>query len=211
MQPYSSPPWQPSGPPAPPPSRRGLIGVLIAGSAVVVLLVGAIVVVAIVRSGRHEPTPVSAGSSGVPASAAIDTCLVGTWKITSEHMQLDLPQIGPVTLIGQGLVSHVHPDGSVDDDYAQATPYTGSVSGHTLSLTATGTAHSRITTADGTMSFHDVTANGTFSYAVDGVPGASTFPLSLSTDPVQYTCLNGNASEHTDRYDATWSKVSDSP
>jgi hypothetical protein len=211
MQPYSSPPWQPSAPPAQPPSRRGLIGVLIAGSVLVVLLVGAIVVVAIVRSGKHEPTSTAADGSSAPASAAIDTCLVGTWKVASEHMQLDLPQIGAVTLIGQGLLSHVHADGSVDDDYGQATPYTGSASGHAIAMSVTGTAHSRIATAGGTMSFHDVTANGTVSYQVDGTAAGSPVPLSLSTDPVQYTCLNGNASEHTDRYDATLTKVSDSP
>src|SRR6266567_3274645 len=62
--PQTAPPYPFSGPPvsgqpgrpasAPPASRRALTGVLIAGSTLVVLLVGAIVVVAIVRSGKHQ-------------------------------------------------------------------------------------------------------------------------------------------------------------
>ncbi len=212
MQPYSGPPWQPSAPPAPPAPRRGLTGVLIAGSVVVVLLIGAIVVLVIVRSGRHQaggPTPGPTG--GGAGNAGVDSCLIGTWKAASEHMRLDLPQVGAIALIGQGLVSHVHADGSVDDDYGQTTPYTGSSAGHAVTMKVSGTAHSRIATSGGTMSFHDVTATGTVTYSVDGTPTGSTVALSLSTDPVQYTCLNRNASQHTDRYDATLTKISDAP
>ena len=62
------------------------------------------------RAGGSTAGPTSGGAD----TASIDSCLVGTWKLASEHMQLDLPEIGAITLIGQGLVSHVHPDGSVE-------------------------------------------------------------------------------------------------
>jgi hypothetical protein len=216
--PFSGPPV--SGSPgypqsAPPAHRRSLFGVLIASSAVLVILVGAIVVLAIVRSGKH-PDPVATGlptptaTTGGPA-AAIDPCLVGTWKATSEHQQQDFPGVGAVTLTGQGEVSHIQADGTVDDDYSQATPYSGSYNGHSITMTVTGTVHSRITTSAGTLAFHDVAANGTVTLKVDGATAGSPYPLSMSSDPVQYTCTGKTATEHTEHYDVTLTKISDSP
>ncbi len=202
-------------PPAPPSQRRPLFGVLIAASAVLVVLVGAIVVLA--RSGKHNEaggggtqTPVDTTVSTGP-SAAIDPCLVGTWRATSERQTQDYPGIGPVLLIGQGQTSHIHADGTIEDDYSQATPYTGSYNGHSIAMTVTGTVHSRITTANGTLSFHDISANGTVTVKVDGSVAGSPVPLSVSDDPVQYTCTGKTATEHTEHYDVTLTKVSDSP
>jgi hypothetical protein len=216
--PFSGPPVSASpGYPqsAPPAHRRSLFGVLIASSAVLVVLVGAIVVLAIVRSGKHpEPTANGTPTSGptsVAPSAAIDPCLVGTWKATSEHQKQDFPNIGQITLTGQGEVSHVHPDGTVEDDYSQATPYSGSYNGHSITMTVTGTAHSRITTSAGTLAFHEVAANGTVTLKVDGTTAGSPYPLSMSDDPVQYTCLGKTATETTDHYDVTMTKISDQP
>jgi len=216
--PFSGPPVSASpGYPqsAPPAHRRSLFGVLIAASAVLVILVGAIVVLAIVRSGKtgdpvaaNTPTPVP-GSTG--PSAAIDSCLVGTWKATSEHQKQDFPSIGEITLTGQGEVSHVHEDGAVEDDYSQATPYTGSYGGHSITMTVTGSAHSRITTAAGTLSFHDVSATGSVTLKLDGTAVGSAYPLSMSNDPVKYTCTGKTATEQTEHYDITLTKISDSP
>jgi hypothetical protein len=216
--PVSGPGYPQSAPPqsAPPANRRSLFGVLIAASAVLVILVGAIVVLAIVRSGKH-PDPVATGTptagpaSTAAASAAIDPCLVGTWKATSEHQKQDFPSIGQITLTGQGEVSHVRADGTVDDDYSQATPYTGSYNGHSITMTVTGTVHSRITTSAGTLAFHDVVANGSVTLKVDGTTTGSPYPLSMSNDPVQYTCTGKTATEHTEHYDVTLEKISDQP
>jgi hypothetical protein len=191
------------------------MGALIAASAVLVVLVGAIVVLAIVRSGKH-PDPVADGTpTPAPttpgASPAIDPCLVGTWKATSEHQKQDFPGVGTVTLTGQGEMSHIHADGTVDDDYSQATPYSGSYNGHSITMTVTGTVRSRITTSAGTLSFHDVSANGTVTLKVDGTTAGSPYPLSMSNDPVQYTCTGKTATEHTEHYDVTLTKISDSP
>ncbi len=211
--PFSGPPV--SGTPGYPPpqqNRRPVTLILIAASAVVVLLIGAIVVVALARGKKGDNTPVADSTTAAPGpSAAIDSCLVGTWQTTSEHQQQDYPDVGPVTLIGQGLVSHVKADGSVTDDYTKATPYTGSYNGHSITMTVTGTVQSRITTAGGTLTFHDIQANGTVSYKVDGQPVGSAVPLDVSSDPVQYNCQGKTATEHTDHYDVTMTKVSDSP
>jgi hypothetical protein len=182
--------------------------------AVLVLLVGAIVVVAIVRSGKPDGgnaggSPGASTSAG--PSAAIDPCLIGTWQATSERQQQDYPGIGPITLTGHGQVTHVYPDGRVDDDYGQAVPYTGSYGGHSITMTVTGTVHSTITTANGTLAFHDVKPNGSVSFKVDGKDVGSAVPLSLDTDPVQYTCLNNNATEHTSQFEVTMTKISPNP
>ncbi|OLB77549.1 MAG: hypothetical protein AUI14_15755 [Actinobacteria bacterium 13_2_20CM_2_71_6] len=215
--PFSGPPvsGSPGYPPVQQPPRRSFVGILIASSVVAVVLVAAIVVLAIVRSGgkpdAHNDPTAPATSVSPAASAAIDTCLIGTWRATSERQQQDYPGVGPVILIGQGQTSHIHADGTVEDDYGSATPYTGSYNGHAISMTVTGGVKSRITTASGTLSFHDVKADGTVTVKVDGTVAGSPFPLSVSPDPVQYTCLNKTATEHTEHYDVTLTKVSDSP
>lgn len=215
--PFSGPPTSgASGYSAPPaPTRNRYLGPLIASVAVLVLLVGAIVVIAIVRSGGKGGGPGGASSSGPPASvapsAAIDPCLVGTWQASSERQQMDYPDIGPITMIGKGQVTHIYPDGQVDDDYSQATPYTGGYSGHTITMTVSGTVHSRITTSGGTLTFHDAKPNGSVVFTVDGKQVGSPVPLSVDSDPVQYTCLNNTATEHTSDYDVTLTKISPNP
>src|SRR6266568_3414653 len=154
--PFSGPPV--SGTPGypPPTQRRPVTLILVAACALVVVLIGAIVVVALARSGKHA-------------------------------------------------------DGTVTDDYSKAGPYTGSYNGHSITMTVTGTVQSRITTANGTLTFHDIKADGTVSYKVDGTAVGSAVPLDVSNDPVQYTCLTKTATEHTDHYDVTLTKISDSP
>jgi hypothetical protein len=215
--PFSGPPISGGGYSAPPaaPTRNRFIGPLIASVAVLVLLVGAIVVLAIVRSGKHDvatgPTGTPTGPASVAPSTAIDPCLVGTWQASSERQQQDFPSVGPITMIGKGQISHVHADGQVDDDYSQATPYTGSYNGHVISMVVTGTVHSTITTAGGTLSVHDPQANGSVVFKLDGSQLGSAVPLSIDTDPVQYTCLNNTATEHTSQYDVTLTKISPNP
>jgi hypothetical protein len=218
--PFSGPPISGAGgysaPPAPPARNRFLLP-LIASVAVLVLLIGAIVVVAIVRSGRHDGAPsangtrTATGAASTAPSAAIDPCLVGTWQASSERQQLDYPGVGQVTMIGKGQITHIYPDGRADDDYGQAVPYTGSYNGHTITMTVTGTVHSTITTGDGTLLYHNPQPNGTVIFKVDGAQAGSAVPLSVETDPVQYTCLNNTATAHTSQYDVTLTKISPNP
>jgi hypothetical protein len=215
--PRSGPPV--SGGPGPPPprgQRRPLVGVLVVGSVALVILVSAIIILVVARSGR--PNPVAADSSQSPgptaspeASAIIDTCLVGTWKATSEREQYDFAGVGPVLMVGQGQVAHIYANGTVDDDFSQATPYSGAYEGHSITMTVTGTVHSKITTAAGVLSFHDISETGMVRVLVDGVSAGSPYPLSISSHPVQYTCLSQTATEHTDGYDLSLSRVSSSP
>ncbi len=216
--PFSGPPISGGGysaPPAPPPARNKFVLPLIASVAVLVLLIGAIVILAIVRSGNKPNPPGANGSPSASASAGpsavVDPCLVGTWTTASDRQQQDFPGVGPITFLGQGAVSHIHPDGEVDDDYAQSTPYTGSYSGHVISMTVKGTVKSSITTANGTITFVKSEPSGTITYALDGSPVGSAIPLETTTDPVQYTCLNNTANLHTSQFDVTLTKTSPNP
>ncbi len=214
--PLSGPPISGGGyqPPPPPPTRRSFTGPLIASSAVLIVLIAAIIVVAIVRnSGNNRAGPGGSqtpGASPTP-SAAIDVCLVGTWQATSDRETIDIPSVGPITVVGSGVVSHIHPDGSVTDSYAQATPYTAQYNGHTLTIEISGTVTSTITTANNTMSFHNIQASGTETWKVDGTAVGSSIPLSVDSDPVQYTCSNNTATEHTSQYDLTLTRKSATP
>jgi hypothetical protein len=215
--PLSGPPISGGGyqpPPSAPPARRSFTGPLIASSAVLVVLIAAIIVVAIVRNsggnqagGGGSPTP---GPSPTP-SPAIDACLVGTWQATSDRETIDIPDIGPITVVGSGLLTHVHPDGSVTDDYSQAKPYTAQYNGHTLSIEITGTVTSTITTASNTISFHNIQANGTETWKVDNQAVGSPIALDVDSDPVQYTCATNTATEHTSHYDLTLTRKSPMP
>jgi hypothetical protein len=203
--PYSVPPY--SVPPTPPRQRSPFFVPLIALSSVLALLIVAIVVVAIARSGGHGDA--TAGGSPTP-STAIDECLVGTWRTTSDAEQLDVDQVGPVTVTGQGAVVHIHPDGLTYQDYSQSTPYQGSANSHQLSIAIAGTVQLTIKTNAGTMSFHDINATGTVTAKVDGVTITSA-PLTLTDDPVQYTCSGNTATEHTSQYNVSLARVSTSP
>jgi hypothetical protein len=209
---------QPPGYPvsAPPPPQRGTsLLPLIALSCLVVLLVIAIVVVVAVRSGGHSDAGRQTGSSGSPtpaasASALIDSCLVGTWRTTSDAEQLNIDGVGPVTVTGQGLLVHIQPDGTTYEDYSQATPYEGTANDHTLSISITGSVRGTIRTDAGTISFHDVTPSGTVTAKVDGT-SLTSVPLAVNSDPVQYTCSGSSATEHTSQYTVDLTKVSGTP
>jgi hypothetical protein len=216
--PFSGPPISGGGysaPPAPPPARNKYVLPLVASVAVLVLLIGAIVVVAIVRSGGKPNPPGANGSPSASVSAepssAIDACLVGTWTVSSNRQQVDIPSVGPVTFLGKGEVVHIHPDGEVDTDYSQSTPYTASYSGHVISATLAGTDRSTITTANGTITIVKDEPNGTVSFKLDGAPLGSAGAMDPDTDPAQYSCLNNTANLHTSRFDETLTKTSPNP
>ena len=212
--PFSGPPI--SGGPGyqPQPPRRSFTGPLIASSAILIVLIAAIIVVAIVRSPSHN----GAGGGGTPTptvsggpSASIDTCLVGTWKNTSDRQTLDIPGVGPVTFVGSDLVTHIHEDGTVEEDYATAKPYTAEYSGHKMEIVITGTSKYRITTASNTITFHDMHANEIGTVKLDGAPQGTPETLTPDTDPVQYTCATNTATENTAQYDVTMTRTSKTP
>jgi hypothetical protein len=179
---------------------------LIASSCLLVLLVAAIAVVAAQKAGRHR-LPAAAGSS---PSAVIDPCLVGTWRTSADSQRLDVTGVGPVDVAGSGALVHIGPDGSDKQEYASATPYTGTVNGHRLQITVTGTVRGTIRTAHGTITFQDMSADGTVTAAVDGTAVISE-PLTPGTDPVSYTCSGDTATERGPQYTVTLERTSRLP
>ncbi|HKT05791.1 MAG TPA: hypothetical protein VJT31_40290 [Rugosimonospora sp.] len=210
----SGPPYvtQSSGPPygGPAPARNPFLIPLIALCAAVVLVAAGIVVVVVVKSNnRNQAGGTTTGPTLSPgASAAIDPCLVGTWTVTKATQQYSIAGVGTVQLAAQGATQTVvvRADGTANDDYGTDTKYQGALGGHTYTLDVTGTVSYSIRTANSTITFVSPTANGTITATVDGL-GSTSAPLSISEDPVHYTCSGDTATEHTDTYDATLTKV----
>jgi hypothetical protein len=196
-------------PPAPPPRVRSRWWPpLIASSCLLVLLVAAIMVVAADKAGRHRG-PAATRSSPSP-STLIDPCLVGTWRTSADSQRLDVAGVGPVEVTGSGVVVHIGPDGSDRQEYASATPYSGTANGHRLEITVRGTVRGTIRTANGTITFQDMSADGTATAAVDGA-AVTSLPLTPGTDPVSYTCTGDTATERGPQYTVTLERTSRLP
>lgn len=101
--------------------------------------------------------PASPSGHASPA-AALDSCVVGTWKSTSDSGTTTytshpgsptVPYSG-----GGGEILTVGPDGTADFQYGSAAPVQGTGSdGAAYVITTTGSAAARATTADGQLTF----------------------------------------------------------
>lgn len=209
-QPGSYPPApQPASyPPAPPRPGGGrspfLIPLIALCVALVIVAVG-IVVVVVVKSNSNPQAQTSSGPTAAPGqSTAIDPCLVGTWTVSKASQQFPISGVGNVqiTLKSGTQTVAIGADGTVEDDYGTDSRYEGSGGGHTYTLDVAGKAHYTVRTANSTITFIAPSANGTIAASVDGV-SVTSIPLSVTSDPVHYTCSGGTATEHTDTYDAT--------
>jgi hypothetical protein len=195
--------------PAPAAPRRSpyLIS-LIALSVAIVVVAVAIAVVAAAKSGRRAQANPPGGDPAASTSSAIDPCLVGHWTVTRASQQFPVSGVGDllITLQGGSQTSVIEADGSADDDYTDSR-YEGTAGGHTYTLEVNGTAHYMIRTANGTITFRTPTASGSITATVDGLESTS-IPLSVTSDPVQYTCSGDTATEHTANFDVTLSRSS---
>ena len=225
-QPMSGAPYPPGSPapygypPAPAPrTRSATIPLLITGAALVVLLVAAIIVVVVIKSGKGTPVagPAAGTAGGTTAagsptpSALIDSCLIGAWKITKDTETLDIPNVGPIDVVGQGAEVRIHADGTTTQDYGPSSDYTGTANGHRLTITVKGTVQGTIRTANGTMSFSDLRADGTETAFVDGTQVGTPVPLTADSTPVQYTCGGSTATEHSSNLTMTLTRTSSTP
>jgi hypothetical protein len=99
----------------------------------------------------------------------------------------------------------IRADGTAKDDYGDDSKYSGTSGGHTYTLDVTGTVNYSVRTGNDTLTFVDPKADGSVLYGIDG-KSATSFPLSVSSDPTRYTCSGSTMTEHTDTYDATLTK-----
>jgi hypothetical protein len=181
--------------------RNPFVVPLIVLSAVLVLLVGAIVAVAVARSGGGRTT----GGPGSPTPAAsnlVDPCIVGTWRVISHEERVDLPPVGEVEFTGKepGARVTLRPDGTGATDFGAGTEFEASKDGRTFALTFAGSVNYDFRTSDGQVTFTNIRPNGTVKLVVDGKEATSA-PLTGNLDSVRYTCAGDTLRELTSKYE----------
>jgi hypothetical protein len=205
-------PAYPPGVPQPAPptrSRHSFVLPLIALSVVLVIAVAGIVAVVLIRSGNTTPSSPTAGpeaSSEAPsaeASALVDACVVGTWKVTSHTEELAL-DTGKLKFTGSGATVKLNEDGTGVTDYGKGTKFTADMSGVPVTLVVSGTITYDFRTNNNTVSFSNVQADGTLTV---NAPGLSTSaPLTGDDKPAKYTCSDNKLTQETELANIEMSK-----
>ncbi|WP_344616636.1 hypothetical protein [Dactylosporangium salmoneum] len=188
-------------------SRNKYLTPILALSGVLVVLVVAIVVVALVKGGGDDkktdpqaggPTgaaTATAKSTGKP-SAAIDTCVIGTWTTTQYTIQQVVENVGnvPITLQKNGSTMKFTPEGHLTEVYKDTT-FTGNptIQGTAVPMTITvnGTVTGDVATSNGSFTYTNVSATGTTNLKAPTVQVDETDPLTADDSPAKFSC-NGS-------------------
>lgn len=210
-------PGQVSGPPAfppatyggqygaapTPPKKNNFMVPLIALSGVVVVLV--IAIVAVVALKKDDPKKVadpgkattSAGASA-KASAAIDTCLIGTWTTTSYTEEAPMANVEggvKLTLDKNGSKLKFTPEGGYTESYEnsvyKANP---TVSGTAVAITVTvnATITATVHTTSGSIVYSDTKVSGKMLTTAPSIGYSEETAFESDGAPAKYTC-NGDS------------------
>jgi hypothetical protein len=191
-------------PPPQPRSRNSFVLPLVALSVVLVVLVVAIVAVAALRSGTKKVADGSSASAS--PSSKVDTCVVGTWNITSESQDVAVEGVGSVTFKGSGARVLLRANGTGEILY-NGTTYTGTISGHQWDLIANGSIKYDYTTSNGSMAYSNFVPTGTVVIKLDGTEATSE-PMTADEDPVRYTCTGDTMTQTTNQRTVSLTRVS---
>jgi hypothetical protein len=217
-------PGQVSGPPAfppttyggqygaapTPPRRNKFMMPLIALSGVVVVLVIAIVAVVALRkdddpknvSDPGRTTGATTGASAKP-SAAIDSCLIGTWKTTSYTEEAPMANVEggvKLTLDKNGSTLKFTPEGGYTESYEnsvyKANP---TVSGTPVAITVTvnATVTATVHTTSGSIVYADTKVSGKMLTTAPSIGYSQEDPFESDGAPAKYTCSGDNLSFST--------------
>jgi eukaryotic-like serine/threonine-protein kinase len=176
----------PDGPPSPSaqvpgPHRRRLSRAVLSG-----LIAAAVVVAGLIGYGVAALAH-SAGSQN-PNTSSLDSCLFGTWTMTSADIQTGSET---VVFTGQGPSTTFQASGIETDNYGSGSVPTleAQVDGVTYTLTYSGSATARYTTKNGKLLMRALSAHGEFTYLRNGSP-VSTTPITSSSQPgsAPYAC-----------------------
>jgi hypothetical protein len=177
------------------PSRRPSTVPLIVLSIVAVILVVGIVSVVVIRAGSEAGNGDNGNNNGTTASG-IDSCVVGTWRVTSAKEKVDMD--GTLTeFTAKGGTVELKADGTGKSDYGSGVTYTGKVSGQSVAITFTGSVSFSYKTSDGSFTFSNPSANGTATVKVNGTT-TTTIPLDMDTKPAKYECSGNSLTQTTD-------------
>jgi hypothetical protein len=187
--------------PASPRIRSPLLIPLIALSATLVVLVVAIVVVVVARSGDARRT----GAAG----AVVDSCVVGTWKVTAYHEDVPVNGVGTVRFTGAGFEVRLRADGSgVTDYHDSGTTFKAEINSIPYTLVVTGTVRFDFRADAGSVSFSHLRPTGKEKLTNDKTGQSETLDLQGSGEPASYTCAGNALIEFTGQYRAEMSRVS---
>jgi hypothetical protein len=133
----------------------------------------------------------SAGQGTGSVGGAINSCLVGTWKVTSTAGTTTIGSDHVTLSGGQDEKLTINPDGSYTDDYSEAKPVTGSGGGHEYSITTIGMGSGTASTSGGqvTVKINDPSAI-TQTITQDGSQLGSQHPPATQT--VAFACQAGS-------------------
>ncbi|MEV6931517.1 hypothetical protein AB0M46_44475 [Dactylosporangium sp. NPDC051485] len=207
-------------------SRNKYLTPILALSGVLVVLVVAIVVVAVVKKGGDDkkadpqaggPTggataTATAKATGKP-TAAIDTCVIGTWNTTQYTIQQVVENVGnvPITLQKNGSTVKLTPEGHFTETYKDST-FTGNptVQGTAVPITITinGTVTGDVATSNGSFTYTNVSATGTTNLKAPSANIDETDPLDADDSPAKYSCSGSTLTIIGPQFTQTLSKSS---
>lgn len=149
---------------------------------------------------------------GEPKSV-LDSCVVGTWQVTSYTEDVPVDSVGKVKFqsAGTGAVLRLGADGKGGIDYGAGTTFRSSTTEAgqpvVIDLVLAGTVNYGYQTADRVMSFTGVTAVGTATVTATATGKTQSEPLTASTDPAKYECAGDGLTTYTDAYRAQFTRV----
>jgi hypothetical protein len=220
------PPYQPPPPPGypmyppPPPARRASFAPLIAVAAAAIVLVAAIIVVVVVKSnkdtGATAAGPSAAGdrspAAAPSATALVDPCVVGTWKVTSAQRVVDFGgSYGKIKVtLADPYTTTLRADGTGVEDLGDATAFQSVADSIIYTVAVNGTNSYGFRTSGGTMSYSGSVAKGHWVALVnDKTVTSGTTAGIFGSDPVRYTCSGDAMTEQRgDDYSAQLTRTS---
>ena len=150
---------------------RAALGGFIAAAVIVAGLIGYGVATLALQGGSQNPN-----------ASSLNSCLFGTWTMTSADIQS-----GSVTVLytGHGPSTTFQASGVQTDDYGSGSSLPtleAQIGGVTYALTYSGSATARYTTKDGKLLMQNLSAHGEFTYLRNGSP-VKTTSITSSSQP----------------------------
>jgi hypothetical protein len=148
------------------------------------------------RVGLATTAPTSPTPSPTPSSA-IDGCLIGTWRETSNTVDFTFNGL-LVPMRAKGAIHRYWPNGRSRTDFGKGTTWTGRLHGRRYDVITSGTLQSTLRTSSGRMFGRNTKASGTTIGKINGreswrealrsAPGASDYDctgdlLTISLEP----------------------------
>ncbi|MFC6020490.1 Hsp70 family protein [Plantactinospora solaniradicis] len=164
-----------------------------------------------VRGGQvgNTPTPSASPTPAPTPSSAIDFCLVGTWRETSNTVDFGFQGV-QVTMKASGAIRRHWPDGRGVTQFGKATTWTGRLNGRRYEVITGGTLKFKLRTGDGEMFGQNTGASGTIIGRINGRERWRE-PLRAAVGSSSYACSGDVLSISVDKRDIELRRVSRNP